>query len=118
MLSLSSSPSVEVAAESGNGPSVHVHSRLRFRRPATGVSGHLSEPSSSSSSSEEESRLEPVGVDGEWGLMVLGLLERVFKEGPRRARRLDGEDGDKMTFCRVAVVRMGSSEWDCAWDVR
>lgn len=39
----------------GSGPSVHVHSRTLFRRPATGVSGHLS----LSDSSEEESRFSP-----------------------------------------------------------
>jgi len=39
------------------GPSVHTHSRLRFRRPATGVSGH---ESSLSDSEEEESRFSPV----------------------------------------------------------
>jgi hypothetical protein len=62
----------------GKGPKVHAHSRLRLRRPATGVSGHLSASSSSSSSSEEESRLVPVGVDGDWGMDVRGLAVRLL----------------------------------------
>jgi len=39
------------------GPSVHTHSLLRFRRPATGVSGA---ESLSESVSEDESRFSPV----------------------------------------------------------
>jgi hypothetical protein len=117
MLSLSSSPSVDVVMEPGSGPSVHAHSRLRLRRPATGVSGHLSEPSSSSlSSSEDESRFEPVGVDGERGMDVRGLLVRVFREFGRRGRRRDGEDGDNIGLRGEIVVSW--REWDCAWVVR
>lgn len=40
-----------------SGPNVHLHSRLRFRRPATGVSG---QESSLSDSDDEESRFSPV----------------------------------------------------------
>jgi hypothetical protein len=45
------------------GPRVHTHSRRRFRRPATGVSG---QESLSESDSEDESRLSP--TFGEWNL--------------------------------------------------
>lgn len=42
-----------------SGPSVHFHSRLRLRRPATGVSGH------ESLSESDESRLSPaLGIFG------------------------------------------------------
>jgi hypothetical protein len=43
-----------------SGSNVHLHSRLRFRRPATGVSGH---ESSLSESDSEESRFSPVRGD-------------------------------------------------------
>lgn len=69
--------------EPGNGPSVHRQSLVRFRRPATGVSGH----ESLSSSEEDESRLSPIRgelvthVSAEDEEVELNLLEVERIEG-------------------------------------
>ena len=57
-----------VVVEPGSAPRVHVHSRTRFRRPATGVSGHLS-----LSDSSDESRLSPVCGPFSFSLVLLLL---------------------------------------------
>jgi hypothetical protein len=48
----------DAPAAPGRWPNVHFHSRVRFRRPATGVSGQAS-----LSSSEDDSRLSPARGD-------------------------------------------------------
>lgn len=63
------------------GPSVHTHSLRRFRRPATGVSGH---ESSLSDSDDDESRLSP----------VLGPLNLGDSSEDESAGELDCCDGD------------------------
>ena len=59
----------------GTGPNVHFQSRVRFRRPATGVTGHVS----LSSSEEDESRLSPTR-----GALELGEPSRDVKLEPVR----------------------------------
>jgi hypothetical protein len=62
-------------------PSVHFHSLLRFRRPATGVSGH------ESLSDSEESRFSPVRAPP-----TLGELS--IDDCTEGLDCSDGEDGD------------------------
>lgn len=64
----------------GRGPKVHLQSLLRFRRPATGVSG------AESLSDSEESRLSPTR-----GPRSLGELSR-----DEKADEVDWSDGDGM----------------------
>lgn len=72
---LSSPLAVEVLSP-GSLPSVHRQSRLRFRRPATGVCGQAS----LSSSDSEESRLSPSLGDVRWRgalsiVVMTGLID-------------------------------------------
>lgn len=69
---------VEDDVSDGSGPNVHLQSRVRFRRPATGVSGH------ESLSDSDESRLSP----------VRGPLGRGDSSSEENADALDCSDGD------------------------
>lgn len=68
----------DVDLSEGSDPSVHLQSLLRFRRPATGVSGH------ESLSDSEESRLSP----------ARGPFGRGEPSSDEKAEELDGSDGD------------------------
>jgi len=81
------------------GPSVHTHSRLRFRRPATGVSG---QESSLSDSEEEESRFSP----------VRGPRSRGGDSVEEKTGELDCSDGDEAVG---TALRM---DWRRLWIVR
>lgn len=72
----------------GSGPSVHLQSRVRFRRPATGVSGH------ESLSESEESRLSPArGAFGRGEFSKeANADEEVCSEGESRAGDDDASD--------------------------
>lgn len=85
-----------MALTPGIGPSVHVHSRTLFRRPATGVSGHLS----LSDSSEDESRFSPT-----WG------PSSFVSDGCRRCLTRRGPSlGDDASFgATVAVLAFAAS---------
>lgn len=72
----------------GIGPRVHTHSRLRLRRPATGVSGH-----ESLSLSDDESRLSPI------------LGERILSSGrPGRKDKRTAEGGGENRDAWVNAV--------------
>jgi hypothetical protein len=64
----------DLLSEEGNGPSVQRQSLVRFRRPATGVSGQVS----LSSSDDEESRFSPVRGDFGLGFGELSAEEDVL----------------------------------------
>jgi hypothetical protein len=64
----------DLLSEEGNGPSVQRQSLVRFRRPATGVSGQVS----LSSSEDEESRFSPVRGDFDLGFGELSADEDVL----------------------------------------
>jgi hypothetical protein len=74
-------------AEPGRVPRVQRQSRVRFRRPATGVSGQVS----LSSSEEDESRLSPAR-----GCLGRGELSRDVKEGAGLSDRGGDSDRDKL----------------------
>lgn len=121
-------PDVDFSEEvdEGRGPRVQCQSRLRFRRPATGVSGH------ESLSESEESRLSPVRgtfgrgeVSSEAKAVVEDfpagdvLLEAEGVESDSEALGMDEEeeesvleDGFASTEDRVEVEPLDSmSEW-------
>lgn len=81
-----------------SGPNVQRHSRRRFRRPATGVSGQVSE--SLSDSEEEESRFSPVRGERRPG-------EPSREENAEEVEGSVGEDreGDEDPFRSEAVER-------------
>lgn len=83
----------------GSGPNVHTHSRLLFRRPATGVSGQVS-----LSDSEDESRLSPV-----WGDRALNFV-RLSRWGNRMTvRGADGATSDEDVDGRFALASADST---------
>lgn len=74
----------------GTGPKVHRQSLLRFRRPATGVSGQ-----SLSSSEDDESRFSPTrGGFGGGEFSVFTMLELDLPDGDAR---------DEVVFLDVAL---------------
>lgn len=123
-------PDVDFSEEvdEGRGPKVQCQSRLRFRRPATGVSGH------ESLSESEESRLSPVRgtfgrgevsseakavVEGFSAGDVLVEAEGVESESESEALDVDEEEEESVlevgfasTEDRVEVEPLDSmSEW-------
>lgn len=84
----------DVALSDGSGPKVHFQSLLRFRRPATGVSGQ------ESLSDSEESRLSPIR-----GPLGRGELSR---EEKAELERVGGERGEG-TEAPEALVLMAST---------
>ena len=95
--------------ESDTGPSVHRQSRVRLRRPATGVSGH----ESLSSSEDEESRLSPVRGclgRGEHSCADEALSELSEQSEWRVAERLESEDAVEASEDSVET-EASRSEW-------
>ena len=100
MASLVDADDDDVDLSDGSGPRVHRQSLLRFRRPATGVSGH------ESLSDSEESRLSPIRAPFGWG-----ELPSEEKAGWTESEE-GGAEGDFVLMDKVVVGSVSESSED------